>query len=69
MQVYYADCNMLSPAHWHQVYFSDMCCSDKEVVQEIYQDCFTTAGVPHPREEPCVHRRCPEEVYPEHACM
>ena len=35
MQVYYADCNMLSPAHWHQVYFSDMCCSDKEVVQEI----------------------------------
>ena len=33
-QVYYADCNMLSPAHCHQVYSSDMCCSDKEVVQE-----------------------------------
>ena len=33
-QVYYADCNMLSPAHCHQVHFSDMSCSDKEVVQE-----------------------------------
>ena len=31
---YYIDSNMLSLAHCHQVYFSDMCCSDKEVVQE-----------------------------------